>query len=184
MNGRMLLGGFIIFMVTVAAMLFGGSLVAFINLPSLTLVLGVTLGVTVWSCSMQDVFLALRAALFAESLDESDTARGQAVFNRAADGAVAAGMLGTLIGLVQMLQRLDDPTAIGPAMAVALLTLLYGVLLGELCLRSMAADIAGRGPKTSLRRDRQGSISIYATMMSLMVLLTALFIMLLAMASI
>lgn len=181
MNGRMLLGGFIIFMVTVAAMLFGGRLLVFINVPSLILVLGVTLGVTVWSCSMQDVFLALRAALFAEHLGETDAARGQAVFNRAADGAVAAGMLGTLIGLVQMLQKLDDPTAIGPAMAVALLTLLYGVLLGELCLRSMAADLAGRSQTMTLRRDRRGSLSIYAIMMSLMVLLSAFFLMLLSM---
>ena len=40
--------------------------------------------------------------------------------------APAFGMIGTLIGLVNMLAKLDDPSAIGPAMAVALLTTLYG----------------------------------------------------------
>lgn len=43
----------------------------------------------------------------------------------------AWGMIGTLIGLVNMLQNLDDPSAIGPAMAVALLTTLYGSLLAN-----------------------------------------------------
>ena len=45
----------------------------------------------------------------------------------------AFGMIGTLVGLVQMLQALDDPSAIGPAMAVALLTTLYGAMIAN-CL--------------------------------------------------
>lgn len=45
--------------------------------------------------------------------------------------APAFGMLGTLIGLVQMLQSLDDPTTIGPAMAVALLTTFYGSVVAN-----------------------------------------------------
>ena len=43
----------------------------------------------------------------------------------------AFGMIGTLVGLVQMLQALDDPSAIGPAMAVALLTTLYGAMIAN-----------------------------------------------------
>ena len=43
----------------------------------------------------------------------------------------AWGMIGTLIGLVNMLQAMDDPGAIGPAMAVALITTLYGSLLAN-----------------------------------------------------
>ena len=145
------------------------------------LVLGVTLGVTVWSCPMKDILQAMESALGSLSLDEADAVRGQSVFNRAADGAVAAGTLGTLIGLVQMLQNMDDPSTIGPAMAVALLTILYGVFLGEVCLRSMASDLAGRSAAASTRRDRRGSISIYASMMSLMIIMAAFFVMLVAM---
>ena len=48
----------------------------------------------------------------------------------ASDGP-AFGMIGTLIGLVQMLQNLSDPSAIGPAMAVALLTTFYGSILAN-----------------------------------------------------
>ena len=41
------------------------------------------------------------------------------------------GMIGTLIGLVDMLYHMDDPSTLGPAMAVALITTLYGSLLAN-----------------------------------------------------
>ena len=54
------------------------------------------------------------------------------VFAAIGDSAPAFGMFGTLVGLVQMLSKMNDPTAIGEAMAVALLTTLYGVLIAHL----------------------------------------------------
>jgi len=48
------------------------------------------------------------------------------------DAAPAFGMIGTLVGLVQMLSNMSDPAAIGPSMAVALLTTLYGALISNL----------------------------------------------------
>ena len=48
----------------------------------------------------------------------------------------AWGMIGTLVGLVNMLQNMDDPSSIGPAMAVALLTTLYGSMLAKLKARN------------------------------------------------
>ncbi|MBR1693678.1 MAG: motility protein A [Lachnospiraceae bacterium] len=53
----------------------------------------------------------------------------------------AWGMIGTLIGLVNMLQALDDPSAIGPAMAVALLTTLYGSMLANWICAPTAAKL-------------------------------------------
>jgi chemotaxis protein MotA len=53
------------------------------------------------------------------------------VFDGIGAYAPAMGMVGTLIGLVQMLQQMDDPTKIGPAMAVALLTTFYGAVLAN-----------------------------------------------------
>ena len=43
----------------------------------------------------------------------------------------AWGMIGTLIGLINMLQKMDDPKTIGPAMAVALITTFYGAVLAN-----------------------------------------------------
>ncbi len=54
------------------------------------------------------------------------------IFGNIGGTAGAMGMAGTLIGLVAMLANLSDPSAVGPAMAVALLTTLYGALTGTL----------------------------------------------------
>lgn len=60
---------------------------------------------------------------------------GKRVFKALGDSAPAFGMIGTLVGLVQMLANMDDPSAIGPSMAVALLTTLYGALISNIvCL--------------------------------------------------
>lgn len=56
---------------------------------------------------------------------------GAAIFGAMAETAPAMGMIGTLVGLVAMLSNMDDPKAIGPAMAVALLTTLYGAIMAN-----------------------------------------------------
>jgi len=55
----------------------------------------------------------------------------------------AMGMIGTLIGLVQMLGNMADPKAIGPAMAVALLTTLYGSFLANVIFAPMLSKLEG-----------------------------------------
>jgi chemotaxis protein MotA len=68
-------------------------------------------------------------------LQLSRLSEGKRVFKALGDSAPAFGMIGTLVGLVQMLANMDDPSAIGPSMAVALLTTLYGALISNiLCL--------------------------------------------------
>lgn len=69
---------------------------------------------------------------------------GQNLFRTWGTFAPAFGMIGTLIGLVQMLTALDDPEKIGPGMAVALLTTFYGVLLANLVLLPIAGKLAIR----------------------------------------
>jgi chemotaxis protein MotA len=62
------------------------------------------------------------------------------VWRGMAETAPAMGMIGTIIGLVQMFAAMDDPTRMGPGMAVAMLTTLYGVVLSA----AIAAPIAAR----------------------------------------
>ncbi|WP_243546800.1 motility protein A [Pseudodesulfovibrio tunisiensis] len=69
---------------------------------------------------------------------------GQDVFKRLAALAPSFGMMGTLIGLVQMLSQLDDPKSIGPAMAVALLTTFYGSAMATLIFIPIAAKLKAR----------------------------------------
>ena len=63
------------------------------------------------------------------------------VLRKAAEFAPAMGLIGTLIGLVQMLANLDDPSSIGPSMAVALLTTFYGAVLANMVFMPLAAKL-------------------------------------------
>ncbi|MCP3025355.1 flagellar motor protein MotP [Halobacillus sp. A5] len=70
--------------------------------------------------------------------------RGRTIIEKAGEYAPAWGMIGTLIGLVLMLQSLTDPETLGPKMAVALLTTLYGTLLANLVFLPMAGKLANK----------------------------------------
>lgn len=63
------------------------------------------------------------------------------ILRKAAEFAPAMGLIGTLIGLVQMLGNLDDPSTIGPSMAVALLTTFYGAVMANMVFAPMAAKL-------------------------------------------
>jgi chemotaxis protein MotA len=67
---------------------------------------------------------------------------GQTMFKNMATMAPAMGMIGTLVGLVQMLANMSDPASIGPAMAVALLTTLYGAIIANAFATPMAEKLA------------------------------------------
>lgn len=69
---------------------------------------------------------------------------GISIFKMGGDVAPAFGMIGTLIGLVQMLSAMEDPAAIGPAMAIALLTTLYGAILANVFFLPIADKLAFR----------------------------------------
>ena len=78
--------------------------------------------------------------------------------------APAMGMIGTLIGLVQMLQNLSDPSAIGPAMAVALLTTLYGAVIANVVALPIAKKLKIRSDEEVAEKMLivQGLLSILA----------------------
>lgn len=67
--------------------------------------------------------------------------KGRSILEKAGEYAPAWGMIGTLIGLVLMLKNLEDPANLGPSMAIALLTTLYGSLLANLFFIPMAAKL-------------------------------------------
>lgn len=78
--------------------------------------------------------------------------QGAAIFSTLAAYSPAMGMIGTLIGLVQMLQNLSDPSAIGPAMAVALITTFYGAIISNVVCLPMAGKLKGRSASEVLTK--------------------------------
>ena len=67
--------------------------------------------------------------------------RSASITRRASEVAPAMGLIGTLVGLVQMLADLENPEAIGPAMAVALLTTFYGAILGTIIMAPLSIKL-------------------------------------------
>ncbi|WP_087971941.1 flagellar motor protein MotP [Oceanobacillus rekensis] len=70
--------------------------------------------------------------------------KGRMLIEKAAEYAPAWGMIGTLVGLVLMLNTLSDPGTLGPSMAVALLTTLYGTVLANLVFTPMAGKLEAK----------------------------------------
>ncbi|MEP3246953.1 MAG: MotA/TolQ/ExbB proton channel family protein [Sneathiella sp.] len=202
-----LFGLFGSFAVVTAAVIVGGSMTAFYNLPSVLIVLGGTFLVTTMSFSLAEILRSQKLiiqTLFTSDRKSSDIAhtmlelaekcRGKGVLqlqnylqsldqnsfqhkalqlvvdglpadevnrilqtdlngmvarhsssagilHRAAEVAPAMGLIGTLVGLVQMLSNLNDPSSIGPAMAVALLTTFYGAVLANMFFSPLASKL-------------------------------------------
>ncbi|GIK99702.1 MAG: flagellar motor protein MotA [Alphaproteobacteria bacterium] len=198
------------------AVALGGAPAAFVDLPSVLIVLGGTLAVTIMSYPVSDVTRAQQAMLKAlvtrpvdpaaaaqDSLRLAEAARergpmhlqgrlpefadrpflqralsmvidgsspqelertmsseinataqrharSSGVLRRASEVAPAMGLIGTLVGLVQMLGNLDDPATIGPSMAVALLTTFYGALLANVVFAPLAGKLDRNAAAESL----------------------------------
>lgn len=201
-----------------AAILMGGGLTWFVNYPSLMIVVGGTIGVTLINYPLGPVLGVigvLKNAFFHKETSTADIIKNLVEFSRVArregilalqsltkdldepflvkginlaiDGlepqvigdildteveqlenrhkfgaevfttmgtfAPAMGMMGTLIGLVQMLQQMDDPSKIGPAMAVALLTTFYGVIIANLICLPIAGKLKTRSSQEILAKQ-------------------------------
>jgi chemotaxis protein MotA len=78
---------------------------------------------------------------------------GADIFKNFGDVAPAMGMIGTLIGLVAMLSNMDDPKSIGPAMAVALLTTLYGAVVANMVALPISDKLKLRAQEEKLNRS-------------------------------
>lgn len=70
--------------------------------------------------------------------------KGRIILEKAGEYSPAWGMIGTLIGLILMLNQLDNPEQLGPSMAVALITTLYGVVLANLVFLPMASKLENK----------------------------------------
>jgi chemotaxis protein MotA len=89
---------------------------------------------------------------------------GQSIFETMGTLAPAFGMIGTLIGLIKMLQNLQNPEAIGPGMAVALITTFYGALMANLIFIPIAGKLKVRSNEEILLKEVmiEGMLSIQA----------------------
>jgi len=87
---------------------------------------------------------------------------GQQIFNSFGTYAPAFGMIGTLMGLIQMLTKLDDPSKIGGGMAVALITTFYGAVAANLIFLPIAGKLKNRSDSEMIMKEMiiEGVLSI------------------------
>jgi chemotaxis protein MotA len=215
------------FGLVIVAIAMGGGVLLFVNIPSLMIVVGGTLGATMINYPLKDVLKAIsvfKNAIITKNLSADDIVKqfvdfggkarregilaleadvknindeflgkglqlsvdglepqaietimdtevdylrerhslGAEIFATMGTFARALGMSGTLIGLVQMLQSMDDPDSIGPAMAVALLTTFYGSVMANLICMPISGKLRTRSKEESLVKEMiiQGVISL------------------------
>ena len=213
-----LVGIILAFSLVLSAILMGGSILLFINIQSIMIVIGGTLGATMINYPLPDLLKVIKVvknAFFAKkttpqgiisdfvklagmarregilalesgmtdisdnfmkkgiqlSIDGLEPASindilgteiiaiqdrhklGADIFTTLGTFAPALGMIGTLIGLVQMLQTMDDPSSIGPAMAVALLTTFYGALLANVLCLPIAGKLKNRSSEEVIMKE-------------------------------
>ncbi len=78
---------------------------------------------------------------------------GQGIFKAMGTYSPAFGMIGTLIGLVIMLANMEDPSSIGPAMAIALITTFYGAVLANLIFLPISGKLRERSKQEVLIKE-------------------------------
>ena len=97
---------------------------------------------------------ALRTSLERErDLDYERVRHGHLVWKAFGEAAPGLGMVGTLIGLVSMFGHMDDPKKIGPGMAIALLTTLYGAVFANVLCLPIADKLAHRAEEEGTNRS-------------------------------
>ncbi len=146
MNISGIIGFCIFFGLLALAIMWGGHPAVFISPAAAIIVSGVFIGAGLMAFGLRtllDGLLALRV-LLVRVPDETLRPQQAHVLRGLIPSAYAAGVLGTIIGLVLMLATLDDPSVIGASIAVAVLTVLYSVLLAEGLLRPGAQHIEHR----------------------------------------
>ena len=211
-----LVGVIAAFGIIVSAIMSGGPFILFVNIPSLLIVIGGTLGATLIRIPLGSFLgsfaVGLKSVLnknddpkklIEEAVELADVARkngllalegqeitndfmktgigycvdghdqafvksllskeinlaierhdqGADMFKAMGDMAPAMGMIGTLVGLVQMLANMSDPASIGPAMAVALLTTLYGAVIANAFALPLADKLANISDKERMNKQ-------------------------------
>lgn len=79
--------------------------------------------------------------------------KGADIFTTMGNFSPAMGLLGTLIGLIQMLRKMSDPSTIGPSMALALITTFYGVIIANLIFIPMAGKLRTRSAQEIMMKQ-------------------------------
>ena len=164
--------------VLLMGIMLGGEVHLFIDWPSLAITVGGGFAFCFAVHSPAELNRALSLANGADSVSEDDFQRHDAVLETLSNTFIAAGVAGSLIGMVNMLANMDDPKSIGPACAVSILTILYAALLSGLLVTPMRGRLRGRVEGGGKRPKSPSAIlpaSLFFMIMTLIIILPSEF---------
>jgi flagellar motor component MotA len=118
--------------VIIGSIVAGGGVLAFIHIPSIVFTFGVTFFILLASFGTDFLRFIPQSMLTLICHNTKPNPRFAEIALFASRYIIGAGLIGLLIGLIQMLQNLSDPASLGMGMAVALLTVLYAIVLSEI----------------------------------------------------
>ena len=122
----------------------------FVNIPSVLIVVGLTVGGLLAGGRSITQFCSV---LFDKNASPSQLMDANETALDAGNYAMGSGFVGTLIGAILMLGTLTDPAAVGPSMAIAILTVLYAVLLKYFIFTPIGRGLDERADKIFVEKD-------------------------------
>ncbi len=145
-----------------------GALPTFIDIPSLLIVFVPALSFTCAAHGLGGLTGALKAGMGDDPAASAQVNQHRVTLQTLRNTLCGSGAVGTLLGLVLMLRSMDDPTHIGPAMAVALLSGLYGIGCAELFVAPMRQRFLGGDSNESKPSDdgARGALTAIAVLMA------------------
>ena len=141
---KLVFAGLGIFVVAGACVLEGAHLAAYVQGPQLIIVVGGTFFFALSHHSLREVQSALSVGFGDGAVGVEDGKRHQAVLSTFRILPLALGGLGFVLGLIHIFRNLDDPSKIGPGVAVALLTPLYGIIFSEILIGPLLNRLSAR----------------------------------------
>ncbi len=112
----------------------GQSAGSVVDIPSIIIVIVGTCALVLMAFTPFEIFTIKMQTIFGKEMEPALYRRAKDFWALSACSAVIVGGLGSILGFILLLQNLSDPNSIGPCIAVALLTLLYGIFLAGLSL--------------------------------------------------
>ncbi len=137
-----LIGMFLVFGLIMLAIALGGGN-GFFNVPSLVICIGLPIGLSLASAGAGDTRNALRAlrSLLVLPPPADITVRNSQVLRHMISYAYAAGVIGTMLGWIQMLRHIKEPSIVPLGIAVSLLTIFYSIIISECILRPVTRRV-------------------------------------------
>jgi len=144
----------------------GGHFSSFVDLLLMALFVGIVVGGLLIGFSPSVIVRSFRAAILGDDNSQPDVLNQYiSVFRRTYQLAWAAGIVSVVIGTVITLTNLDDPVAIGPAFAVALLGVLYAAVFAELVIRPLEQSLMSSTANQRVEQPVQQTTTVPQTSM-------------------